>query len=286
MKMDGPRKEGMRKRTLSTKDSLARLKNTELEILHALGTLIQPIFILTCILVNDGVVLNSTDAIPDPVSPRKHIITPAFQIKFAEMKSSNDTVVDPAFRAAAVLTRRQQTPSCGSVRKRSRFSGDSTTPSSRLSPKALNKLNTSHFFGNGVVISSESIPGGEPPSRRSIEWSSDVRDAIVLCDRIYDRLLLLDKAKEIVHKNGAPLSKAYFAFPAQNPTEQYFFFASLCHNLLGPSSEPAPSMYADPTDTLNSLLIRLSKSNVECNFPTRYSSRMFRAQLLCCIVLH
>ena len=33
--------------------------------------------------------------------------------------------------------------------------------------------------------------------------------------------------------NGVPLSRSYFALPAANPGQQFYFFACLVHTLLG-----------------------------------------------------
>ena len=86
--------------------------------------------------------------------------------------------------------------------------------------------------------------------------------ADVVMEAVADKLKLLQYEADFCKKQRpalTPVGRAYFAAPAANPNEQFFYFTSLVSWLLGKGGRafPAPGQFDDPNATCASILAEL-----------------------------
>eukprot|EP01112_Ceratiomyxa_fruticulosa_P012676 TRINITY_DN3522_c0_g4_i1.p1 TRINITY_DN3522_c0_g4~~TRINITY_DN3522_c0_g4_i1.p1 ORF type:complete len:429 (-),score=101.89 TRINITY_DN3522_c0_g4_i1:88-1374(-) len=92
----------------------------------------------------------------------------------------------------------------------------------------------------------------------------------MLMEDLSDKLKLLDYEKNFCKgkSNLKPMHRAYFALPANNPNEQFFYFTSLTCWLLGKLGNPvqAPGQFDDPNESSALLVDALKKSGFSTDF--------------------
>ena len=120
--------------------------------------------------------------------------------------------------------------------------------------------------------------------------AGDVRthelDAVpyIQMEEILERLKLLNY-EQVFLATFKPLTRTYFAMPAANPNEQFFYFTSLASWLMSLQHVTwrAPSQLDDPNSAVTALYAQLQQMGAPCNFPPQKLKQGYGEH--CCSVL-
>lgn len=99
--------------------------------------------------------------------------------------------------------------------------------------------------------------------------SEDAQDPGVLMEEVVETLKLLNYEKLFLSEKGfQPLSRAHFALPGGNPSEQFIYFTSLVSWLFQMNGSKASfNKYDDPSTVANNITVEMRKLGVDLDFP-------------------
>eukprot|EP00746_Dinoflagellata_sp_MGD_P134622 gnl/MRDRNA2_/MRDRNA2_68480_c0_seq1.p1 gnl/MRDRNA2_/MRDRNA2_68480_c0~~gnl/MRDRNA2_/MRDRNA2_68480_c0_seq1.p1 ORF type:complete len:408 (-),score=118.28 gnl/MRDRNA2_/MRDRNA2_68480_c0_seq1:57-1280(-) len=93
-------------------------------------------------------------------------------------------------------------------------------------------------------------------------------EALCLNEELVDMLAVLDYETEFCDKELRPMSKCYFAYPAQNGSQQYKYFTQLVVWLLKKIGREANwGKYDDPNTTCTNMIIALKDIGIKIDIP-------------------